>query len=100
MREQDGVIDPIATPEVVGAIHNGNCLEPTADDHAALRASGVPVLLVIPANGIGPVGRAGIERFRASVPQLEVETLPGDVHDLVSVGPAALAELVGTRLEH
>ena len=98
MREADDVIVPIAGPEVVGAIRHGNCVEPTAAEHAALAASSLPVLLVTPARGIGPVGRAGIDRFRANVPQLELETLPGDVHDLVSTAPAELAELVGARL--
>jgi pimeloyl-ACP methyl ester carboxylesterase len=99
MREQDDVIVPIAAPEVVGAIGHGNCLEPTAAEHAALIASGVRVLLVTPAEGLGPVQRAGLERFKANVPQLELETLPGDVHDLVSTAPERLAELVGGRLD-
>jgi pimeloyl-ACP methyl ester carboxylesterase len=98
MRDQDGAIVPIVQPEVVGAISHGNCLEPSAAELAALSASGVPTLLVTPAEGIGPVGRDGIERFRANVPQLEVATLPGNVHDLVSVAPAELAALVGSRL--
>lgn len=98
MREEDGFIVPIAGPEVVGAISHGNCLEPTACSHAALAASSLSVLLVTPAEGMGPVGRAGIDRFRANVPQLEVVTLPGDVHDLVSAAPAELAELIGSRL--
>ena len=98
MREADDFIVPIAGPEVVGAIRHGNCVEPTAAEHAALAASSLSVLLVTPARGIGPVGRAGIDRFRANVPQLEVETLPGNVHDLVSAAPAELAELVGARL--
>ena len=98
MREADEFIVPIAGPEVVGAIHQGNCVEPTAGEHAALAASSLSVLLVTQARGIAPVGRAGIDRFRANVPQLELETLPGDVHDLVSVAPAELAELVGARL--
>jgi pimeloyl-ACP methyl ester carboxylesterase len=99
MREQDGVIVSIVAPEVVGAISHGNCLEPTAAEHVALSASGVRVLLVTPAEGLGPVQRAGLERFRANVPQLELETLPGDVHDLVSAAPERLVELVGARLE-
>jgi pimeloyl-ACP methyl ester carboxylesterase len=99
MQEQNDVIVPIAAPEVVGAISHGNCIEPTAAEHAALRASGIRVLLVTPAEGLGPVQRAGLERFQANVPQLELETLPGGVHDLVSAAPEKLAELVGARLE-
>jgi pimeloyl-ACP methyl ester carboxylesterase len=98
MREQGGAIVPIVSPEVVGAISHGNCLEPSAAELADLSVSGVPVLLVIPAEGIGPVGRTGIERFRRNVPQLEVEAQPGHVHDLVSAAPIELAELVGARL--
>jgi pimeloyl-ACP methyl ester carboxylesterase len=99
MREHAGVVVPIAGPEVVGAISHGNLLEPTASEHAALAASGMPVLLVTPTEGLGPVQRAGIERFRKNVPQLEVEKLPGAVHDLVSADPTGLAELIGARLE-
>lgn len=99
MREQDGVVVPIAVPEVVGAISHGNLLEPAVSEHAALAASGVPVLLVTPAEGLGPVQRAGLERFRKNVRQLEVETLPGAVHDLVSANPTGLAGLIGARLE-
>lgn len=99
MREHDGVVVPIAGPEVVGAISYGNLLEPTASEHAALAASGVPVLLVTPVERLGPVQRAGIERFQMNVPQLEVETLPRAVHDLVSADPAGLVELIGERLE-
>jgi pimeloyl-ACP methyl ester carboxylesterase len=99
MREHDGVIVPIVASEVVGAISHGNCLEPTAAEHAALSASGVRVLLVTPAEGLGPVQRAGLERFQSNVPQLELETVPGDVHDLVSASPERLAEFVGARLE-
>jgi pimeloyl-ACP methyl ester carboxylesterase len=98
MREVDGFIVPIAGPEVVGAIRHGNCVEPTAAEHSALAASSLPILLVTPVGGIGPVGRAGIARFGANVPQLELETLPGDVHDLASAAPAGLAELVGARV--
>ncbi len=94
-RENEGRIVAIAAPDVVGAVHHGNCLEPTAAEHAALRAGGLPILLVTPSEGIGPVGSAGIERFRANVPQLRVETLPGGIHDLVSRAPAEVAELVG-----
>ena len=98
MHESAGEIVPIAGPEVVGATRRANCLEPSAGEQAALVASGLSVLLVTPEHGPGPVGRAGIERFRANVPELELETLPGDVHDLVSVAPDALAALVCPRL--
>ena len=98
MREREGTIVPIAGPEVVGAIAHGNCVEPTAAEHLRLSASEVSVLLVTPAEGLGPVSRSGIERFRVNVPQLEVATLPGDVHDLVSAAPVDLAELIGARV--
>jgi pimeloyl-ACP methyl ester carboxylesterase len=98
MREREGMIVPIAGPDVVGAIAHGNCVEPTAAEHLALRASEVPALLVTPAEGLGPVSRSGIERLRANVPRLGVATLPGDVHDLVSAAPFDLAELIGARV--
>lgn len=95
MREQDGRIVPILSPEVIGAIHHGNCLEPTASEHAALRASGVPILLLTPTELGGAVSSAGVARFEADVPQLHVRELPGGVHDLVSQAPLELAAIVG-----
>lgn len=100
MREQEGAIVPIAGPEVVGAIAHGNCVEPSAAEHLGLTASEVSVLLVTPSEGLGPVSRSGIERLRVNVPQLEVATLPVDVHDLVSAAPVDLAELIGARLRN
>jgi pimeloyl-ACP methyl ester carboxylesterase len=98
MRVEGAEIVPVPGPEVMGAIRHGNCVEPTAESHAALAASGLQILLVTPAEGLGPVSVAGIERFSANVPQLELATLPGAVHDLVSTAPADVAELVGSRL--
>jgi len=98
MREEDGWIVPIITPEVVGAIHHGNTVEPSAELHPSLRASGVPILLMTPADGKGPVSLGGIERFKKQVPQLEVKELPGKIHDLVSHAPEEVATLIGNWL--
>ncbi len=101
MRESHGHVVPIATPEVIGAIHHANCLEPTAAVHATLRGSGVPILLITPADSADAnddAGRAGLDRFGQEVPQLETRTLPTDTHDLVSHLPDELARAIGAWL--
>jgi pimeloyl-ACP methyl ester carboxylesterase len=100
MRERDGKVEPIITPETVGGIRHGNCVEPTVSTQAALRAARMPVLLVTPARHgqREALARAGIERFRANVPQLEVEELPTGVHDLVSYAGPDLAVRIGSWL--
>ncbi len=100
MRERNGRVEPITSPETVGGIRYGNCVEPTVSTQAALRDAGVPMLLVTPARhgSHDEVARAGIERFRAAVPQLEVQELPTDVHDLVSHAGADLAVRIGSWL--
>jgi pimeloyl-ACP methyl ester carboxylesterase len=99
MREQDGRIVPILDADVVGAINYGNFLEPTASAYPDLRVAGVPILLLTPEQPrFGAIGRAGIARFQAEVPQLRLEQLPGQVHDLVSHAPAEVAAIVGSWL--
>ena len=99
MRERDGRIVPILDADVIGAINYANCVEPTASTYSDLRAAGVAILLLTPEQPrFGAIGRAGIARFRAEVPQLRLEQLPGDVHDLVSHAPAEVAALVGNWL--
>jgi predicted 3-demethylubiquinone-9 3-methyltransferase (glyoxalase superfamily)/pimeloyl-ACP methyl ester carboxylesterase len=100
MREEDGAIVPVLEAGVEGAIKHGCCREPTRSTYPALRAAGTPVLLVAPAEpSYGALAEAGIARFRDEVPQLRVERLPGDVHDLVSNAPEALAAIVGGWLD-
>ena len=100
MREEDGRIIPILSGEIVGAIHYGNCVEPTASTHGALRAARVPTLLLIPSE-LRPesVARDGVTRFQRNVPQVDVHRVPGDVHDLVSHAPSDVAMIVGNWLQ-
>jgi len=100
MCERDGHVEPIITPETVGGIRHGNCLEPTVSTQTALRDAGLPVLLLTPARRgqREALARAGIERFRFNVPQLEVQELPTDVHDLVSNAGPDLAVRIGSWL--
>jgi pimeloyl-ACP methyl ester carboxylesterase len=98
MREEDGRIVPIVGPEAVGGINHGNCVEPTSATHDALREARLPILLLTPAERTrhSDVARAGIQRFVEAVPQLEVEELATDVHDLVSHAAPEVAGIVGT----
>jgi pimeloyl-ACP methyl ester carboxylesterase len=99
MREEDGRIIPILSGEVVGAIHYGNCVEPTSSTYAALRVAHVPILLLTPSE-LRPEGvaRDGVSRFQRNVPQLRVQRMPGDVHDLVSYAAPEVAVIVGDWL--
>jgi hypothetical protein len=100
MREREGGVAPIITPETVGGIRHGNCVEPTVSTHDALREARVPVLLLTPSRHgrHEAVALAGIRRFRANVPQLTVRELPIDVHDLVSHDGPDLAAAIGSWL--
>lgn len=100
MREEDGRVKPILRPEVMAAIHYGNCVEPTSSTHAALRAATVPILFLTRTDHgrHDGVARNGIDRFQAAVPQLRVHELPGHVHDLVSSAAPQVATIVGDWL--
>ncbi len=94
MVEEDGRVVPIASAEVIGAIHHGSRLEPVAGAYPALAAAGVPVLLVV-AEGLA---NDAVGQFRAGLPQARVETIPNAIHDLVSFAPDEIATRVGTFL--
>jgi pimeloyl-ACP methyl ester carboxylesterase len=96
MREQDGAVVPVLEPDAAGAIHHGGLVEPGVSTYPALRAAGVPIVLVVPSVGVArsPVAQRCLARFAEQVPQLDVRELPGAVHDLVSVAPAEVAAIV------
>jgi pimeloyl-ACP methyl ester carboxylesterase len=91
MREEGGRVAPVASAEVVGAIHEGNRLEPLAEAYPAIAAARIPVLLVVVAGDDEVVAR-----FRAALPDARVESIPDAIHDLVSFAPERVADLVGT----
>jgi pimeloyl-ACP methyl ester carboxylesterase len=92
MREEDGRVAPIATAEVVGAIHQGNRLEPLVEAYPAIAAAGVPVLLLVAAGS----ETEAVERFRAALPAARVEEVPNAIHDLVSFAPERVASAAGS----
>jgi pimeloyl-ACP methyl ester carboxylesterase len=92
MREEAGRVAPIATAEVVGAINQGSRLEPLAEAYPAIAAAGLPVLLLV-ASG---ADTEAVERFRAALPDAEVEAVPDSIHDLISFAPDRVAEAVGS----
>lgn len=102
MREEEGQIVPILSPDVNGAINYWNCLEPNVSTYPSLREAGVPILLLTPADHgtLADAVQRALVRFQAEVPQLRVEKLPGNVHDLVSNAPAEVASTVGRWLEN
>jgi pimeloyl-ACP methyl ester carboxylesterase len=100
MREEGGWIVPILAPEAVGAIDHGNLCEPTISTQASLRSAAMPILLLTPTGGsrFGRIAEKGVARLAAGVPQLRIERIPGDVHDLVSYAAPEVASLVGNWL--
>jgi len=92
MREEGGRVAPIATAEVVGAIHQGSRLEPLAEAYPAIAAAGLPVLLLV-ASG---AETEAVERFRGALPEARIETVPDGIHDLVSFAPERVATAVGS----
>jgi pimeloyl-ACP methyl ester carboxylesterase len=92
MRENGGRLVPVASAEVVGAIHYGNRLEPLAEAYPAIAAARIPVLLVV-ADG---EDAEAVARFRAALPEARVESIPDAIHDLISFSPERVADLVGS----
>lgn len=92
MREEGGRIAPVASAEVVGAIHEGNRLEPLAEAYPAIAAARIPVLLVV-ADG---KDSEAVERFRRVLAEARIESIPDAIHDLVSFAPDRVANAVGT----
>jgi pimeloyl-ACP methyl ester carboxylesterase len=91
MREKGGRIAPVASAEVVGAIHEGSRLEPLAEAYPAIAAARVPVLLVV-ADG---EDAHSVARFRAALPEARIESIPDAIHDLISFAPERISALVG-----
>ena len=92
MREEGGRVAPIATAEVVGAIHQGNRLEPLAEAYPAIAAAEVPVLLLVASE----YESEAVERFRAALPAARVDAVSDAIHDLVSFAPERVATAVGS----
>jgi pimeloyl-ACP methyl ester carboxylesterase len=92
MQEEGGRVAPIASAEVVGAIHHGSRLEPLTEAYPAIAAAGLPVLLLV-----APAADTdAVERFRAALPNARVDSVPNGIHDLVSFAPERVAAAVGT----
>lgn len=91
MREEGGRVAPIASEEVVGAIHQGSRLEPLAEAYPAIAAAQVPVLLLVASGS----ETEAVERFRAALPAAQVDAVPDGIHDLVSFAPERVADAVG-----
>jgi pimeloyl-ACP methyl ester carboxylesterase len=89
MREEDGRVMPILDVEGLGAIKHGNRLEPAPDSYVAIAAGRVPVMLVTYRIN------AAVERFCAALPAARVELIEDGIHDLVSLAPIQIAELMG-----
>jgi pimeloyl-ACP methyl ester carboxylesterase len=96
----DGPVRSKVTAAVWGAVLHGIAEAPCLPTFPAIRASGVPVLLLtatLPPDEQELRERC-IERFQAALPEAEVRRMEGAQHDLVGeVGPP-LAALVGDWL--
>jgi pimeloyl-ACP methyl ester carboxylesterase len=96
MREENGKVVPILTPEVAGAIRHGEYQEPVTTTYPPLADAGIPVLLVTAPEErkYQEAADAAIARFRSALPGARLESRPDAIHDLVSYDPAGVAELV------
>ena len=92
MREEAGRVAPIASAEVVGAIHHGSRLEPLVDAYPAIAAAAIPVLLLVASAS----ETEAVDRFRAALPGAGVEAVPDAIHDLISFAPERVATAVGS----
>ena len=94
----------IVTPEVAASVREGASEVPLASLYPKIAASGLAVLLLVPAEGspaeVADRARA-VERFRAAIPTAEAIELAGTSHFIVDdLGPALaepLARWIGTN---
>jgi len=86
---------------LAGALQWGLRREPVRETYAALRAAQLPVLLVVDRHDHGSetLGFDPVERFRAEVPQAQVERVEtSHGHDLLGHDARNVARLVGDWL--
>ncbi|MGH3028835.1 MAG: alpha/beta fold hydrolase [Gaiellaceae bacterium] len=99
MREEEGELVVAASLEAAAAALHGVIAEPPTEQLAALRGTGLPVLLVTSGERAGgEEGRAAVGRFRAAVPRAEIVHIEESGHDLLADAPEPTIRAVGEFL--
>lgn len=90
LREEEGELVPVTTPEARARALGGIVDWPATRTHAALAASGSPLLVLVAGQPpeAEPERTGDLERFTATVPQAEIRRLEACGHDLIAdAGP-------------
>lgn len=99
MREEDGELVVVASPEAAAAALHGVITEPPTEQLAALGRARVPVLLITSGERAGDAeGKSAVAQFRAAVPQAEVVHVEDSGHDLLADAPEETIRAVGAFL--
>jgi pimeloyl-ACP methyl ester carboxylesterase len=94
-KEEDGRLVPSRRPWIVAAVEHGIALTSLSAAHPALRASGIPVLVVV----AGDAREEDLARFATEVPQAEIHVVEQSGHDVLTDGGPAVVRTVGAWLE-
>ena len=98
MREDDGLITPLAAPEAFAAAAHGVAQERPSSTLSALGQLDLPILLVVASETVANEWAArGLQRFRAAVPHADVRQIDSG-HDLLADAPNATIQAVGDWL--
>lgn len=99
LRDQDGELVPVTTPEARARALGGIVDWPATRTHPALAASGVPVLVLVAGQPPEAEQHADLERFTATVPQAEIRRMDDCGHDLIADAGPEVARILRTWLQ-
>lgn len=96
LREEDGELVGIVTPEVRGAVLHGITKMRVKENWPAIAEAGIPILLLLATEPeqILEINETALPAFREQFPDAEIHMLEGAGHDLIADAAPEVARLV------
>jgi pimeloyl-ACP methyl ester carboxylesterase len=96
LREEDGELVGIVTPEVRGAVLHGITKMRVTENWPAIAEAGIPILLLLATEPeeIWAINQQALPAFRERFPNAEVHLIEGAGHDLIADAGPEVARLV------
>jgi pimeloyl-ACP methyl ester carboxylesterase len=96
LREEDGELVGIVTPEVRGAVLHGITKMRVTENWPAIAEAGIPILLLLATEPeeIWAINQRALPAFRERFPNAEVHLIEGAGHDLIADAGPEVARLV------
>lgn len=96
LREEDGELVGIVTPEIRGAVLHGITKMRVKEHWPAIAAGGIPILLLLATEPeqILEINETALPAFREQFPDAEIHMLEGAGHDLIADAGPEVARLV------